>query len=354
MVGARQRGRVPAREGGGGAPGPARGARRRRRLRGAQGGLDAPGGRRARRAARSIGRGQRGGPAGGAGRAAPAGRARADRSAARHRGAPPESGAPPGSGKPTQDTGGQRMILGWIAHAIAWFENFILVYFLALNLSYLILFLISLIEVVRFLKRTFFSDYQQILRSDLTLPISLLVPAHNEENTIVDTVRSLQMLNYPQFEIIVINDGSTDRTLERLLDAYELRRVDRVFKRSLPTKPLRGIYASPLVPGLTVVDKERGGKPDALNIGINLSRYPLFCSMDADSVIEEDALLKAVKPFMEFPDETIAVGGIVRCVNGCTVKEGRVTRIRSEEHTSELQSPVHLVCRLLLEKKKEH
>jgi len=219
------------------------------------------------------------------------------------------------------------MILGWIAHGIAWFGSFILVYFLALNLSYLILFLISMVEVVRFLKRTFFSDYQQILRSDLTLPISLLVPAHNEERTIVDTVRSLRMLNYPQFEIIVINDGSTDHTLERLLDAYELRRVDRVFKRSLPTKPMRGVYASPLVPGLTVVDKERGGKPDALNIGINLSRYPLFCSMDADSVIEEDALLKAVKPFMESPDETIAVGGIVRCVNGCTVKEGRVTHI---------------------------
>jgi len=219
------------------------------------------------------------------------------------------------------------MILSLVARAVTWFGNFILVYFCALNLSYLLLFLVSLVEVVRFLRRTFFSDYQQILRSDLTLPISLLVPAHNEEHTIVDTVRSLRMLNYPQFEIIVINDGSTDRTLERLLEAYELRRVDRVFKRSLDHKPLRGVYASPLVPGLTVVDKERGGKPDALNVGINLSRYPLFCSMDADSVIEEDALLKAVKPFMEFPDETVAVGGIVRIVNGCTVKDGRVTRI---------------------------
>ena len=219
------------------------------------------------------------------------------------------------------------MILSLVARAVTWFGNFILVYFCALNLSYLLLFLVSLVEVVRFLRRTFFSDYQQILRSDLTLPISLLVPAHNEEHTIVDTVRSLRMLNYPQFEIIVINDGSTDRTLERLLEAYELRRVDRVFKRSLDHKPLRGVYASPLVPGLTVVDKERAGKPDALNVGINLSRYPLFCSMDADSVIEEDALLKAVKPFMEFPDETVAVGGIVRIVNGCTVKDGRVTRI---------------------------
>jgi cellulose synthase/poly-beta-1,6-N-acetylglucosamine synthase-like glycosyltransferase len=218
-------------------------------------------------------------------------------------------------------------LIGFLGLAVTWYGNFILVYFCLLNLSYLLLFLVSLFEVVRFLKRTFFSDYQQILKSDLTLPISLLVPAHNEEHTIVDTVRSLRMLNYPQFEIIVINDGSTDRTLERLLEAYELRRVDRVYKRTLTTQPVRGVYASPLIPGLTVVDKERGGKPDALNIGINLSRYPLFCSMDADSVIEEDALLKAVKPFMEFPDETVAVGGIVRCVNGCTVREGRVTRI---------------------------
>jgi cellulose synthase/poly-beta-1,6-N-acetylglucosamine synthase-like glycosyltransferase len=214
-----------------------------------------------------------------------------------------------------------------LSHAVRGFSAFVLVYFAAVNLSYLLLFLVSLVEVVRFLKRTFFSDYQQILRSEMTLPISLLVPAHNEEQTIVDTVRSLRMLNYPQFEIVVVNDGSTDRTLERLLEAFELRRVDRVYKRTLSTKPVRGLYASPLVPGLTVVDKERGGKADALNAGLNLSRYPLFCSMDADSVIEEDALLKAVKPFMERPEETVAVGGIVRCVNGCTVIDGRVTRI---------------------------
>jgi cellulose synthase/poly-beta-1,6-N-acetylglucosamine synthase-like glycosyltransferase len=161
----------------------------------------------------------------------------------------------------------------------------------------------------------------------MTLPISMICPAHNEEKTIVDTVRSLQMLNYPEFEIIVVNDGSKDATLERLLEAYDLRRVDRVYKRSLPTKSVRALYASPMVPNLVVVDKENGGKADALNCGINLSRYPLFSSMDADSVIEDDALLKAVKPFMEWPEETVAVGGIVRCANGCTVHEGRVTHI---------------------------
>ena len=215
----------------------------------------------------------------------------------------------------------------WVARAIEGFNAFVLAYFLALNISYIVLFFISLREVLTFLRRTFFSDYQQILRSDMTLPISMICPAHNEEKTIVDTVRSLQMLNYPEFEIIVVNDGSRDQTLERLLQAYDLRRVDRVYKRSLPTKSVRALYASPMVPNLVVVDKENGGKADALNCGINLSRYPLFSSMDADSVIEDDALLKAVKPFMEWPEETLAVGGIVRCANGCTVHEGRVTHI---------------------------
>jgi len=215
----------------------------------------------------------------------------------------------------------------WVVRAIEGLNAFILAYFLALNVSYILLFFVSLREVLRFLKRTFFSDYQQILRSDMTLPISLIVPAHNEQKTIVDTVRSLQMLNYPEFEIVVVNDGSKDDTLARLLTAYELRRVDRVYKRSLPTREVKGLYASPLVPNLTVIDKVGGGKADALNCGINLSKYPLFCSMDADSVIEDDALLKAVKPFMERPEETVAVGGIIRCVNGCTVTDGRVTRI---------------------------
>lgn len=215
----------------------------------------------------------------------------------------------------------------WVARAIQGFNAFVLAYFLALNISYILLFFVSLREVLTFLRRTFFSDYQQILRSDMTLPISMICPAHNEEKTIVDTVRSLQMLNYPEFEIIVVNDGSKDQTLERLLQAYDLRRVDRVYKRSLPTKSVRALYASPMVPNLIVVDKENGGKADALNCGINLSRYPLFSSMDADSVIEDDALLKAVKPFMEWPEETVAVGGIVRCANGCTVHEGRVTHI---------------------------
>jgi len=221
--------------------------------------------------------------------------------------------------------------MGWhglLITSVIYFNFFVLGYFILLNGSYFVLFVASLAEVSRVLRRRFQSDYQQILISDMTLPVTILVPAHNEEKTIVATVRSLLMLNYGQFEIIVVNDGSTDATLQWLVDAFELRRMDKVYRRSIPTRAIRGVYGSLVLGNLLVVDKVQGGKADALNAGINLSRYPLFCSVDADSVLEEDALLKVVKPFLEHPDEMVAVGGIVRCVNGCEVTEGRVTKVR--------------------------
>ncbi len=207
------------------------------------------------------------------------------------------------------------------------FNVFVLFYFIALNSIYFILFLISLVEVLKFVRRTFFSDYRQIMQSDMTWPISVLIPAHDEEKTIVETVRSMLMINYGEFEIIVINDGSNDKTLARLIDAYELRRTDRPYKKTIPTAGVRAVYGSLAHPNLTVIDKEKGGKADALNAGVNLARFPLFCSIDADSIIEDNALLRVVKPFMEKPVETVAAGGIVRIVNGCEVKEGRVTRV---------------------------
>ncbi len=210
---------------------------------------------------------------------------------------------------------------------VVWFNVFVLVYFVVLNTIYLGLFVISLFDVLGFVRRTFFSDYRQIMQSDMTWPISVLIPAHDEEKTIVQTVRSMLTINYSEFEIIVINDGSNDKTLASLIDAYDLIQSDRPYKRSIPTGRVRGVYGSTAHPNLTVVDKDKGGKADALNVGINLARYPLYCSIDADSIIEDNALLRVVKPFMEQPVETIAAGGIVRIVNGCDVKDGRVTRI---------------------------
>ncbi|MCP3981099.1 MAG: glycosyltransferase family 2 protein [bacterium] len=203
----------------------------------------------------------------------------------------------------------------------------VIFYFLALNSIYLILFLLSLSEIRRFVRRTFFSDYDRIMDSGMTWPISVIVAAHNEEKTIVETVRSLMMVNYSEFEIIVVNDGSRDATLARLIETFELRRIDKVYREAVSTEEVVGTYGSLKYPNLVVVNKEKGGKSDALNAGINISRYPLICSIDADSIIEDNALLRLVKPFMESPDEVVAAGGIVRIVNGCKVRDGQVSEI---------------------------
>ncbi|HKQ97153.1 MAG TPA: glycosyltransferase family 2 protein, partial [Candidatus Polarisedimenticolia bacterium] len=214
-----------------------------------------------------------------------------------------------------------------LTRAVLIFNDWVLFYFGVLNAFYIILFLISLYEVVRFVKRTFFSDYEQILKSEMTWPISILVPAHNESRTIVETVRSLLSVNYGQFEVIVINDGSTDDTLQKVVRTFDLKRTDRVYRRTLETSEVRGLYSSLEIPNLVVIDKVRAGKADALNAGINVSRFPLYCSVDADSIIEDNALLRVVKPFMEHPREMVAVGGIVRIANGCEIREGRVVRV---------------------------
>jgi len=221
--------------------------------------------------------------------------------------------------------------LGFVVNVLLGFNVFVLIYFAALNSIYLILFVISLREVLRFVRRTFFSDYRQIMQSELTWPVSVIIPAHNEEKTIVATVRSLLMINYREFEVIVVSDGSTDQTLKRLVETFDLSHTDRVYRRSLATRTVRGIYGSLERPNLTVVDKVKGGKSDALNAGINLARYPLVCTIDADCIIEDNALLRVVKPFMEHPEETVAVGGIVRIANGCEVTDGRVVQISIPE-----------------------
>jgi cellulose synthase/poly-beta-1,6-N-acetylglucosamine synthase-like glycosyltransferase len=163
--------------------------------------------------------------------------------------------------------------------------------------------------------------------SEVALPISLLAPAFNEEATIVESVRSLLALEYPQFEVLVVNDGSKDATLAVMIDAFELRPVTRAFESPVPHKPVRGVYGSPRFPNLIVVDKVNGGKADALNAGISLCRTPLFCAIDADSILEPDALLRVVQPFVDDPQRTIAAGGTIRIANGCKVRAGRVVEV---------------------------
>ncbi|HET9426810.1 MAG TPA: glycosyltransferase [Allosphingosinicella sp.] len=157
--------------------------------------------------------------------------------------------------------------------------------------------------------------------------IAVLAPAFNEELSIVESVRSLLALHYPNFEVIVINDGSKDRTLQRLIDEFGLSRVDRYYEEAVEHQPIKDLYASPRLPRLLVIDKENGGKSDALNAGINLARSPIFCSMDADSLLEADALLRAVRPFVEEPTRVVAVGGTIRLANGSRIAAGRVEKV---------------------------
>ncbi|EHK53102.1 glycosyltransferase family 2 protein [Allomesorhizobium alhagi] len=163
---------------------------------------------------------------------------------------------------------------------------------------------------------------------DIAPPISLIVPAYNEQINIVESVHSMLALEYPAYEVIVVNDGSKDETLKRLIDAFELLAFRRPYEETLKHEPIRAIYASPRSDRLFVVDKSNGGKADAQNAGINVSRAPIFCVIDGDSILEPDALLRAVQPFIEDPERTIAVGGTIRIANNSTIESGRVKTVR--------------------------
>jgi cellulose synthase/poly-beta-1,6-N-acetylglucosamine synthase-like glycosyltransferase len=158
--------------------------------------------------------------------------------------------------------------------------------------------------------------------------IAVLAPAFNEEVTIVESVTSLLALHYPDFEVIVINDGSKDATLATVVNHFGLSRVERFHDYRVKHNPIRGLYASARLPRLLVVDKENGGKSDALNAGINVARAELFCSIDADSLLEPDALLRAVRPFVEEPRKTVAAGGTIRIANGSRIEGGQVMDIK--------------------------
>lgn len=165
----------------------------------------------------------------------------------------------------------------------------------------------------------------ELLRSETSLPISIVVPAYNEEATIRDSVMALLNLHYPDYQIIVVNDGSSDSTVARMIESFDMHPVNRV--RDVGTishKPIRQIYGSDKYRNLLFLDKENGKKADAINAGLTCVRTPLFCVIDADSLLDPNALLKAVRPFVETSKNVIAVGGTIGIVNGCTIRNGHV------------------------------
>ena len=210
---------------------------------------------------------------------------------------------------------------------VNFFEYTIIIYVAVISAIYFLLMTVGYFALRHSLNQFKRNELNALLKSSMLPAVSVLAPAYNESATIRDSVRAMLKLHYPNHEVIVINDGSKDDTLEILIEEFHLYKSSRKPVDAILTKPVRAIYESRDPIRLIVVDKENGGKADSLNAGLNAARTPLVAAVDSDSLLESDALLLAVKPFLEDPERTLACGGIIRVVNGCDVEQGRVTRI---------------------------
>jgi cellulose synthase/poly-beta-1,6-N-acetylglucosamine synthase-like glycosyltransferase len=203
----------------------------------------------------------------------------------------------------------------------------ILVYFLCVNGWYLVLLVSAGVEMWSHLAQVRGESRWRMLGSPVAPTISMLAPAYNEAATVVESLRGLLALHYPNLEVVVVNDGSKDNTMEVLIEHFGLSPVHPIYRRVIACKPIRGLYRSREFPRLLVVDKENGGKADALNAGLNVGAGELVCAIDADTLIEPDALQRLVRPFLQ-SREVVAAGGTIRIANASVVRGGRVVQTR--------------------------
>lgn len=201
----------------------------------------------------------------------------------------------------------------------------ILVYFALLHGIYLLLVLLGSIQIRKYNRGITFSDFDRIARSDLSMPISVIVPAHNESEIIVNTVENMLRLNYPAYEVIVVDDGSTDGTLETLVRHFHLRLVDKHGPKRIETEEIKAVYESGNEPNLVVVTKKNGRRADAINAAVTFARSPLLLVTDADSVLEPDGLLHMARPFL-LDSRIVASAGVVRPANGLVMKDGSLVK----------------------------
>jgi len=201
------------------------------------------------------------------------------------------------------------------------FNYFIGAYFGVMNTIYACLLVMSLFAILRHIQRIKYAPIGDFHASLQTPPVSILIPVHNEVNVVCKSVRAALACDYPLFEVIVINDGSQDDTLKTVIEKFRLKKIDRVYREFLETETVKGFYAGEETPNLLVIDKVQGGKSDALNCGINASRSPYFCSVDADSLLEIDALIRIMAPVLDSHVPVVACGGVVRVLNGVIVRD---------------------------------
>jgi cellulose synthase/poly-beta-1,6-N-acetylglucosamine synthase-like glycosyltransferase len=202
-------------------------------------------------------------------------------------------------------------------------------YYLASNLAYLAMLIVALKTSTAHQRRLQSHRLNWIKETPLAPPITIIAPAHNEASSIRVAVRSLLQLDYPELEVIVVNDGSEDRTFQEMREEFRLRLVRAVYVPQATSAPVRGLYRSEADARLLVVDKEPGGsKADAVNAGLNAASSPYVCIVDADSILEKDALLRIMVPILEDPKRVVAVGGIIRVLNGSEIAGGHLRRVR--------------------------
>ena len=223
------------------------------------------------------------------------------------------------------------MSASWAAIAeavLVQLEWAILLYFLVVNGLYGVLLLSATLEMRTHLLRSWGEARWRVLSSPVAPTISILAPAYNEAATIGESVRALLALHYANLEVVVVNDGSPDGTLKTLRERFDLVPIHTLVWRRISTKPVRALFRSRTHPNLVVVDKENGGKADALNVGLNIATGDLVCAIDADTLVEPDALQRMVRPFLD-RDEVVAAGATIRVVNGSRVDGGRVVSARA-------------------------
>jgi cellulose synthase/poly-beta-1,6-N-acetylglucosamine synthase-like glycosyltransferase len=201
-------------------------------------------------------------------------------------------------------------------------------YFAIVNGTYLVFTVIAWRSLSSYLRGRTYSAVEEAFNSPFTPGITVILPAFNESAGIVESVYSLLALRYPSYEVVVVNDGSTDDTMERLTTAFDLIPAHRAVRTAITTQPINASYVSRRSPTVWVLDKGNGGKADALNAGIATAHHPYVCCLDADALIETDALLRVAAPILDDPEHVVATGGIVRIANGSTIDHGRVTGVK--------------------------
>ena len=213
-------------------------------------------------------------------------------------------------------------------------ESVYFMYAIAISSSYMLLALLSFREMRKYMMKNRFANYRTILSSSLAPRISIIAPAYNEEMTIVDNIKSLMSLEYNNYDVIVINDGSKDSSMAKMISAFHLEKVDRYYSEELQFNEIKGIYTSKdrAFRKLVVVDKANGGKADALNAGISVSGSELVACIDVDCIIQPDALLKMSKAYLEDTERIVAVGGVVRIANSCEIEDGRLIKVNLPEN----------------------